>query len=83
MASDEDSAVRLGFRTREGETMRETVKRYAARFGLEYECLSYYDSERDAGQSEAQAAMFALSEWDLLDLFDADGEAIKGCVLDE
>lgn len=80
MTDEHDTGIRLGFRTLPGETMRQTVERYAARYGLQYECLSFYDSEIQAGSSEANAALYALGEWDVLDLF-ANGDDVLDPVI--
>lgn len=69
-AKGAETGIGLGFRTLPGETMRQTVERYSARHGLQRECLSYYDSEIAAGQSEANAALYALHQWDVLDIVD-------------
>lgn len=67
------TTVRLGFRRMPGESMRDTVKRYAQPWGLEFEALSYFDSDLASGATDIEAAMYALGEWDLLEILgDAD-----------
>lgn len=52
------------------ETWREAVKRIAGKYGMEMECLEWFDSEIASGTEEDQAAFAALSEWDCLELAD-------------
>lgn len=68
MATEQTAVVRLGFRTLPGEKIRDTVKRYAEPYGLEREALAFFDSDVQAGASEADAALYALGEWDLLEI---------------
>jgi hypothetical protein len=49
----------------EGEKWRDAVKRIAAQFGLEEECLEEYD-EAAKNDDDADAAWGALYEWDVL-----------------
>lgn len=59
--SDEPRFERLG-----DETWRDVVARIASVYGLEGECLEYYD---DGGpEDEAKRAWEALYEWDCLPL---------------
>lgn len=67
-----DASIALGFRRLPCESYRDTVKRYAEPHGLEYEALSHFDSEVAGGASEADAALYALGEWDLLEILHGD-----------
>ncbi len=52
----------------EPECWREYVARTAAKYGLQTECLEYYDAAVARGEEDHIAARDALYEWDCLEL---------------
>lgn len=54
------------------ESWEDCVKRYAAPYGLETECMSLFECFVQGGQDKGRAAFDALYEWDLLDFRDDD-----------
>ncbi len=51
------------------ESWREAVERIASRQRLAVECLEIFDSEKNRGQDDEDAAWTALYEWDCLEVF--------------
>ena len=60
----------VGFiiRREENETWRQAVERYAKPWGLEEECLEFFDADVARGEPEDKAAWGACYEWDVLGL---------------
>ena len=60
----------LGITKNDDESWRECAARYGRKYGLESEVLDVFDEARAAGESEADAAFIAVTEWDCADLVD-------------
>lgn len=60
--------MNLGFEIRENESLRECIIRYAKPHGLERKCIKVFEMEAGRGKSEFLASMYALSDYDLLEV---------------
>ena len=69
---------------RESETWKQAIIRYTrgSRYIAPSDVLNSYELFRREGQNEANAAYSALSEWDMLDSVDEDGDTMPDPDLD-
>lgn len=60
--------IKLGIRRNDDESWLDAAKRAAEPYGLESVVKEYYEMYIEKGYSEADAALHACSEWDVVDL---------------